>query len=89
MTDKKFILPFYAKVLLKPRGFLLGEDITGALTPSVMPAGFNRGELYKSKRSGNYSGLGYILMDGPLTEAEQWDMPFVNPVFEYESKTEG
>ena len=61
----------------------------GALNPSVMPAGFNRGELLKSNRSGNYSGLGYILMDGPLTEAEQWDMPFVNPVFEYESQTEG
>ena len=80
------------KIKSKENQILLAATVhleNGALTPSVMPAGFNRGELYKSKRSGNYSGLGYILMDGPLTEAEQWDMPFVNPVFEYESKTEG
>ena len=60
----------------------------GTLNPSVMPAGFNRGELYMPERNGNYSGLGYSHMDGPLTEAERWDMPFVNPVFEYETQTE-
>ena len=49
----------------------------------------NRGRLYKPNRSGNYSGRGYSHMDGPLTEAERWDMPFVNPVFEYETYTEG
>jgi len=58
------------------------------LNPSVMPADFKRGKLYKPERSGNYSGQGYNLMEGPLTEAERWDMPFVNPVFEYESHTE-
>ena len=31
MTDKEFIFPFYAKVLLKPRGFLLGDDIPGKM----------------------------------------------------------
>jgi len=63
-------------------------SVNGTLNPSVIPADFKGGKLYKPERSGNYSGQGYNLMEGPLTEAERWDMPFVNPVFEYESHTE-
>ena len=80
------------KIKSKENQILLAATVhleISVLNPSIMPAGCNRDEVYKSKRIGNYSAMGYILMEGPLTEAEQWDMPFVNPIFEYESKTEG
>ena len=60
----------------------------GVLHPSVMPAGIRGGNLYKPVRKGNYSGIGYNLLDGPLTEAEQWNMPFIDPEFGYESHSE-
>ena len=58
------------------------------LNPSVMPAGITGGYLYKPLRKGNYSGIGYNLLNGPLTEAEQWNMPFIDPEFGYESHSD-
>jgi hypothetical protein len=60
----------------------------GVLYPSVMSAGIRGGNLYKPVRKGNYSGIGYTSIDGPLTEAEQWNMPFIDPEFGYESHSE-
>jgi len=59
-----------------------------ALNPSVMPPDFRSGNLYKPVRRGNYSGIGYNLLYGPLTEAERWNMPFIDPEFGYESHNE-
>jgi hypothetical protein len=36
-------------------------------------------------RKGNYSGIGYNKLKSPLSEAEHWNMPFMDPEFEYES----
>ncbi|NTW26395.1 MAG: hypothetical protein HGA37_16970 [Lentimicrobium sp.] len=39
-------------------------------------------------RKGNYSGIGYGLLESRLTQAERWNMPFMDPEFEYEQKSD-
>jgi len=82
------MLKISRKVPVMPQAVSKTKEGT-AFSPSVTVAGFNRGKLYKPERCGNYSGLGYGQMDGPPTEAERWNMPFVNPEFEYDSQTKG
>ena len=59
----------------------------GTLNPPVKVEGGDVHVLHRAGRNGNYSGVGYSRLDGPLTQDERWNMPFVDPEFGYESRS--
>jgi len=79
-------------MIKKKNGKISATDLefpkAGVLDPSAMPPGNSGKNLFKPLRKGNYSGVGYNLLDGPLTEAERWNMPFIDPEFGYEPRSQ-
>lgn len=63
---------------------LKNED---ALNPPVKHEGDDVHVSHRAVRNGNYSAIGYNLLDSPPTEAERWNRPFVDPEFGYESRS--
>jgi predicted GH43/DUF377 family glycosyl hydrolase len=70
-------------VLLAPSGLEFENE--GVLNPAVLREGDFVHIFYRAVRKGNYSTIGYCRLDGPLTLAQRWDKPFMEPEFEYES----
>lgn len=56
--------------------------------PALMSKGALLISTIRGLRSGNYSGIGYHMLESPLTEAERWNMPFTDPEFVYEQRSE-
>lgn len=40
--------------------------------------------IFNVVRNGKYSSIGYNILSGPVTQAERWNMPFMDPEFDYE-----
>lgn len=58
----------------------------GVLNPAVIREGDNVHLYYRAVRSGNYSNIGYCLLDGPLTVTKRCDNPVMVPELAYESR---
>lgn len=58
----------------------------GVLNPAVIRDGDSVHLFYRAVKTGNHSSIGYCRLDGPLTVAEKWDKPFMEPEFDYESQ---
>ncbi|MEI7725404.1 MAG: pesticidal protein Cry7Aa [Bacteroidota bacterium] len=75
---------------IKKEGILLSKtdlefENEAVLNPAAIRVDDNVHLFYRAVRNGNYSTIGYCRLDGPLTIAERWDKPFMEPEFEYES----
>jgi len=71
-------------VLLAPSG--LEFESEGVLNPAVIRDGDSVHLFYRAVTKGNHSTIGYCRLDGPLTIAERWDKPILEPEFDYESQ---
>lgn len=70
-------------VILKQTDLNFEND--GVLNPAVIKEGDNIHLYYRAVRTGNYSTIGYCLLDGPLNVAKRDDKPLLSSQFEYES----
>jgi predicted GH43/DUF377 family glycosyl hydrolase len=75
---------------VKKEGIILTQtqfefENEGVLNPAVIREGDSVHLFYRAVRQGNFSTIGYCRLDGPLTVAERWNKPFMEPEFEYES----
>jgi predicted GH43/DUF377 family glycosyl hydrolase len=61
-------------------------DNHGVLNPAAIRIGDSVHILYRAVKEGNHSTIGYCRLDGPLTIAERWDKPLIEPEFDYESQ---
>lgn len=76
---------------IKKEGILLrktgnGFENEGVLNPACYQEGDKVHMYYRAVREGNYSSLGYCLLDGPLKVEERWDKPVIIPEKNYESQ---
>ncbi|PJA54052.1 MAG: pesticidal protein Cry7Aa [Candidatus Marinimicrobia bacterium CG_4_9_14_3_um_filter_48_9] len=76
---------------VKKEGILLTKtnlefENEGVLNPAAIREGDNVHLFYRAVRKGNHSTIGYCRLDGPLTIAERWEVPFMTPEFDYESQ---
>lgn len=58
----------------------------GVLNPTVIKESNNVHLFYRALRKGNYSSIGYCILEGPLKVTERYDKPILFPQFEYESQ---
>jgi predicted GH43/DUF377 family glycosyl hydrolase len=75
---------------IKKEGILLSKtdfefENEAVLNPAAIRIDDNVHLFYRAVRNGNFSSIGYCRLDGPLTVAERWEKPFMEPEFEYES----
>lgn len=78
-------------VKVKKEGILLKKthlefENEGVLNPAVIREGDSVHLFYRAVQKGNHSSIGYCRLDGPLTVAERWNKPFMEPEFGYESQ---
>ena len=59
-----------------------------SLFTSVLPVDNSRNISAMASRRGKYSGKGYQNLNSPPTQAERWNMPFADPEFEYDPKSQ-
>jgi predicted GH43/DUF377 family glycosyl hydrolase len=76
---------------VKKEGIVLSKtdlefENDGVLNPAVIREGDHVHIFYRAVRKGNYSSIGYCMMDGPLTIIDRWTKPFMVPEFDYESQ---
>lgn len=75
---------------VKKEGILLNKtnrifENEGVLNPAVIRVGEEIHLFYRAVRKGNYSSIGYCLLDGPMKIKERYEIPVLIPHFEYES----
>jgi predicted GH43/DUF377 family glycosyl hydrolase len=75
---------------VKKEGIILNKtqlefENEGVLNPAAIREGDNIHMFYRAVSNGNHSSIGYCRLDSPLTVAERWDKPFMEPEFDYES----
>jgi len=75
---------------IKKEGIILSKtnlefENEGVLNPAAIREGEKVHIFYRAVQKGNYSSIGYCMLDGPLTIAERWNKPIIVPEFEYES----
>jgi len=58
----------------------------GVFNPAVIREGGNVHMFYRAVRKGNYSTIGYCLLDGPLKVSKRDDKPILFPQLDYEIK---
>lgn len=63
----------------------LAFENEGVLNPAVFREDDHIHFFYRAVRVGNYSTIGYCLLDTPLTIKERMDTPMLSPDFYYES----
>ena len=61
------------------------SDNETILNPSVEQNGSAVRSIHIARRTGTYSGVGYQKLEGPQSQDERWNMPFMDPEFEYDS----
>jgi len=64
----------------------LGFENAGVLNPAAIREGNIVHLFYRAVRHGNYSTIGYCVLDGPLKLKERYDMPVLFPQEDYESQ---
>lgn len=64
----------------------LGFENAGVLNPAAIREGNVVHLFYRAVRHGNYSTIGYCLLDGPLTLLKRFDMPALFPQADNESQ---
>jgi predicted GH43/DUF377 family glycosyl hydrolase len=69
-------------ILLKTEAKFENE---GVLNPAILKEGNQVHVLYRAVHEGNYSTIGYCLLEGPLTVKKRNSAPLLSPVFHYES----
>ncbi|MBK8483834.1 MAG: pesticidal protein Cry7Aa [Saprospiraceae bacterium] len=62
-----------------------GFENEGVLNPAAIRVGNKVHLYYRAVSKGNYSSIGYCLLNGPLLVEERLDMPLLFPQFEFES----
>jgi len=77
-------------ITVKKEGIILKKtnlefENEGVLNPGVIREGDNVHLFYRAVRTGNYSTIGYCMLDGPLKVKKRSDHPVIVPEFEYES----
>ncbi|CAN5284095.1 glycosidase [soil metagenome] len=70
-------------VILKQTGLDFEND--GVLNPAVIKEGDSIHLFYRAVRTGNYSTIGYCLLDSPLNVVKRHDNPLLTSQFDYES----
>lgn len=78
-------------IVVKREGILLnktehGLENEGVLNPAAIRVGDNVHLFYRAVSKGNYSSIGYCLLNGPLTVEERFDTPVIFPQIAYESR---
>ena len=63
----------------------LGFENEGVLNPAAIRVGENVHMFYRAVSKGNYSSIGYCMLNGPLTVVERLDSPLLYPQSEAES----
>lgn len=63
----------------------LGFENEGVLNPAAIRVGENVHLYYRAVSKGNYSSIGYCLLNGPLTLVDRLDAPLLYPQSEAES----
>lgn len=63
----------------------LGFENEGVLNPAAIREGDYVHLFYRAVSKGNYSGIGYCKLKGPLTVEERFDTPVLFSQFDYES----
>ncbi len=71
-------------ILLSKTGLEFENE--GVLNPAIIRQGDSVHIYYRAVSKGNHSTLGYCRLDGPLTIAERWEKPFMEPEFDFESQ---
>ncbi|HMG14133.1 MAG TPA: hypothetical protein VK590_01730 [Saprospiraceae bacterium] len=78
-------------ITVKKEGIILGKtdlgfEDEGVLNPGVIQEGNKVHIFYRAVRKGNYSTIGYCLLDGPLNIEKRLNIPVILPHFQYESQ---
>lgn len=63
----------------------LGFENEGVLNPGILDEGRHIHIFYRAVSKGNFSSIGYCLLEGPLTLVQRRQAPLVVPEFPYES----
>jgi predicted GH43/DUF377 family glycosyl hydrolase len=76
-------------ISVKKEGVILRQanvdfESEAVLNPAVIKVGREIHMFYRAIRKGNYSTIGYCVLDTPLTVSSRWDQPFMVPEHDYE-----
>lgn len=71
-------------IILEKTNYEFEND--GVLNPAVMQDGLTVHIFYRAVRKGNFSTIGYCLLEGPLNIIERSSSPLIFPEFDYESQ---
>jgi predicted GH43/DUF377 family glycosyl hydrolase len=78
-------------IQVKKEGVILNQanvdfESEAVLNPATIRQGDTVHMLYRAVRKGNFSTIGCAKLQGPLTVAGRWDVPFLSPDADYEKQ---